>query len=474
MSSPRGNYVVNSKGEILVGKPNFAYGTVEGYFSPQWKLYGLSERWNSSPILFEKLKEKMDRGETVEGYVHDIDHGTRRFWGGGKRLPKAKMYLDRSLKVNSPMKHKTRKKRIVRQKRRVVRRIVGNGVRTHNKEGQKLYVVLVRGVPLKYQPPFKPGIVYYTKGWAIKKARAFGGEVVSVSDFMKYQRDTRKRAIQLGYMPKEYLSESERKLVGNPGERFRVGGGYQTFTLEEAKKEADKIFRKTGAIVSIVEHRPTPQVKPDYKYGIYTGRGIARNPSREILSQKKELVRIASEVALNLINHFGPSYDGGYAGVANSPLLPRSIRAVIDTMGQPFDAPNAKNKIMYYPKSYDVQEWQKRGNMANHIWFGQTDKGHDEVIRKGIAIAKAGNVFKNRRRGLRRNPAKRDFYGDVYIGKKKVDTVFVRSISEGSKRERELDVMDELLSMPNSYELAWVRKPNGLYDIKKGFRVIER
>jgi hypothetical protein len=215
-------------------------------------------------------------------------------------------------------------------------------------------------------------------------------------------------------------------------------------------------------------------VKPDYKYGIYTGRGIARNPSREILSQKKELVRIASEVALNLINHFGPSYDGGYAGVANSPLLPRSIRAVIDTMGQPFDAPNAKNKIMYYPKSYDVQEWQKRGNMANHIWFGQTDKGHDEVIRKGIAIAKAGNVFKNRRRGLRRNPAKRDFYGDVYIGKKKVDTVFVRSISEGSKRERELDVMDELLSMPNSYELAWVRKPNGLYDIKKGFRVIER
>jgi hypothetical protein len=110
MSSPRGNYVVNSKGEILVGKPNFVYGTVQGYFSPQWKLYGLSERWNSSPILFEKLKEKMDRGETVEGYVHDIDHGSRRFWGGGKRLPKARMYLDRSLKVNSPMKKKTRKK----------------------------------------------------------------------------------------------------------------------------------------------------------------------------------------------------------------------------------------------------------------------------------------------------------------------------------------------------------------------------
>jgi len=103
MSTPRGDYVVNSKGEILVGKPNFVYGTVEGYFSPKWKLYGLSERWNSRPILFEQLREKMDRGQTVEGYVHDIDHGTRRFWGGGKPLPKAKMYLDRSLRVNPPM-----------------------------------------------------------------------------------------------------------------------------------------------------------------------------------------------------------------------------------------------------------------------------------------------------------------------------------------------------------------------------------
>ena len=32
------------------------------------------------------------------------------------------------------------------------------------------------------------------------------------------------------------------------------------------------------------EYRPTPQVKPDYKYGIYTGRGIARNPMRSFAS----------------------------------------------------------------------------------------------------------------------------------------------------------------------------------------------
>jgi len=68
---------------------------------------------------------------------------------------------------------------------------------------------------------------------------------------------------------------------------------------------------------------------------------------------------------------------------------------------------------------------------------------------------------------------KRDFYGDVYIGKKKVDTIFMRSIPEGSKKERELYVMDELLSGADLYKLAWVKKPNGLYDVKKGFRVIE-
>jgi hypothetical protein len=67
-------------------------------------------------------------------------------------------------------------------------------------------------------------------------------------------------------------------LRDNPGARYRVGGGYQTFTLEEAKKEADRIFREKGIIVSIEEYKAIPQVKPDWKYGIYTGRGIARNP----------------------------------------------------------------------------------------------------------------------------------------------------------------------------------------------------
>jgi len=99
---------------------------------------------------------------------------------------------------------------------------------------------------------------------------------------MRLKRGLKKRAKKLRLGAKRtgaYVYGTLRRIVGNPGERYRVGGGYQTFTLEEAKKEADKIFRKTGAIVSITEHRPAPQVKPDWKYGIYTGRGIARNRS---------------------------------------------------------------------------------------------------------------------------------------------------------------------------------------------------
>jgi hypothetical protein len=167
-------------------------------------------------------------------------------------------------------------------------------------------------------------------------------------------------------------------------------------------------------------------------------RGLRGNPPKEILSQKKELVRIASEVALNIINHFGPSYEGGYVGVANSTLLPVSIRRVIDTMSQPFDAPNAKKFSMYYPKYYEVPEWQKGGNMANHIWFGQTDKGHDEVIRKGIAIAKTGNVFKNRRRGLRRNQMRSSFdkpvFGPGRAEYKRIDT----TTSAGMRLEQKM------------------------------------
>ena len=71
---------INSKGEFKVG----------GRFSPTWRIYGIAKRWNGQHVPWADIKKIADKGLVVEGYMHDIDHGTRRFWGGrwyGK-LPK--------------------------------------------------------------------------------------------------------------------------------------------------------------------------------------------------------------------------------------------------------------------------------------------------------------------------------------------------------------------------------------------------
>jgi len=212
------------------------------------------------------------------------------------------------------MKHKTRKKRIVRRKRRSMalsasqRKLLPLYLRA-NPESSDTTAVVFRtfrgdnsvialfpyepgnndaftmmsyqhigqhgiadmGLTASYTRPSKPDEIRPLKeelqriGYKLKIMSRIPGDAIRV------RREKLQRIVQ---------ENRRRGLRRNPEERYRVGGGYQTFTLEEAKKEADKIFRKTGAIVSIVEHRPTPQVKPDYKYGIYTGRGIARNSRR--------------------------------------------------------------------------------------------------------------------------------------------------------------------------------------------------
>jgi len=106
---------------------------------------------------------------------------------------------------------------------------------------------------------------------------------MSEKRLLKLKRQLRKRAKKLRLGKKRtgaYVYGTLRRVRGNPGARYRVGGSYRTYTLEEAKKVANDIFRTRGVIVSIEEHRPIPQVKPDWKYGIYTGRGVAvrRNP----------------------------------------------------------------------------------------------------------------------------------------------------------------------------------------------------
>jgi len=68
------------------------FGRIGG--SKSWKVYGVSSRWNSRPILWKELKKQLDRGKTIEGYLYDVDHGTIRFWGGSYfgKLPKVIMY----------------------------------------------------------------------------------------------------------------------------------------------------------------------------------------------------------------------------------------------------------------------------------------------------------------------------------------------------------------------------------------------
>jgi len=77
-------YTLNSKGEFFV----------DNTFSSTWKLFGISLRWNSAPMSWKIIKKQLDAGKTVKGYVTDIDHGTKRFWGGSYfgKLPVAILY----------------------------------------------------------------------------------------------------------------------------------------------------------------------------------------------------------------------------------------------------------------------------------------------------------------------------------------------------------------------------------------------
>ena len=75
---------INGKGEFYVSSR----------FSPTWRIFGIATRWNGRPVPWAMVKKSADSGKVVEGYLTDIDHGTRRFWGGswGGKLPKVKLW----------------------------------------------------------------------------------------------------------------------------------------------------------------------------------------------------------------------------------------------------------------------------------------------------------------------------------------------------------------------------------------------
>ena len=74
-------YDVNAKGEIR----NVIYPYMQkpySFFSKEWRVYGVAKRYNSTPELWESVKEEIDSVGRVEGYLYSVDHGTISMWSG--------------------------------------------------------------------------------------------------------------------------------------------------------------------------------------------------------------------------------------------------------------------------------------------------------------------------------------------------------------------------------------------------------
>jgi len=169
---------------------------------------------------------------------------------------------------------------------------------------------------------------------------------------------------------KAKMPNRRRGLRKNPGVRYRVGGGYRTYTLEEAKKVADDIFRTRGVIVSIEEHRPIPQVEPDWKYGIYTGRGVAikRNPlsyhvgglsSLGAVRERKRQERMAKRNAEPIPGKFYTVWFSGPKGNTNKLVYTgQKLRATpMSDISRAFPAWEApKMKKFHVAGPYDTYE----------------------------------------------------------------------------------------------------------------------
>jgi hypothetical protein len=59
-------------------------------FSGQWAVRGMTfHPWSKTITPWSAIRDRMDAGETIYGYLWDLDHGTARRWGG-----KVTMYAD--------------------------------------------------------------------------------------------------------------------------------------------------------------------------------------------------------------------------------------------------------------------------------------------------------------------------------------------------------------------------------------------
>lgn len=82
----RGEYYPVSR-EGLIGRQGWGMK----YLSGDWKVYGMTfHHWSRTPISWQQMRARMDKGETLVGYLWDLDHGSIRRWGGSN--PRVRVY----------------------------------------------------------------------------------------------------------------------------------------------------------------------------------------------------------------------------------------------------------------------------------------------------------------------------------------------------------------------------------------------
>jgi len=90
------NYSLEIRGNYYRVTPAGYIDSGSGKVSKKWKILGIAKRWNqSNPTWYwSEIKRMCDNGKTIEGYLFDIDHGTRRFHSGqyAGKIPKAKIW----------------------------------------------------------------------------------------------------------------------------------------------------------------------------------------------------------------------------------------------------------------------------------------------------------------------------------------------------------------------------------------------
>ena len=72
----REHYPVSRDG--LIGRQGYKMGNM----TEQWKVLGMTfHHWSRRPVPWKELRMRLESGETLRGYLWDLDHGGVRTWG---------------------------------------------------------------------------------------------------------------------------------------------------------------------------------------------------------------------------------------------------------------------------------------------------------------------------------------------------------------------------------------------------------